>query len=212
MPHCFLATLLTWSPRRWIAATVGALVAMLLLGLPTAVIPNPVFGREIAPTDWALEVLVITSVLSGLLLATYVRNEGGPWRTDRTDRTARGAAVGGLLSFFAIGCPVCNKLVLIALGSTGAVQFFAPVQPYLAVAGVAFLAVAFSVRLRREAVCALPTPPPAKAGDGEAQASSAVQGVQRADLVGAGVRPQSHRAAGAESEDRRPGSAGGSGH
>lgn len=168
--NCFLATLLTWRPRRWAAAAIVALGTFLVLGLPTAVIPNPVFGREIPPTDWAFEVLVITSVLSGLLFATYVRNDtvrsdtgrNGTTAQPRNERAARGGAVGAFLAYLAIGCPVCNKLVLIALGSTGAVQFFAPVQPYLGAIGIAVLAVALIVRLRGELVCSLPGRPRAE--------------------------------------------------
>jgi hypothetical protein len=160
---CFLTTFLTWSARRWAAAVAAGLATFLALGATTAVIPNPVFGRSIPPTDWAMGILVLTSVLSGLLVATYIRNTGpAPLRGQVIDplpgeRTARGGVIGGALAYFAIGCPVCNKLVLIALGSTGAVQFFAPVQPYLAVLGVVVLAWALLVRLRGELVCALGT-------------------------------------------------------
>ena len=162
---CFLSTFLTWSPRRWAAAVLAGLATFLVLGAVTAVIPNPVFGRSIPPTDWATEVLIITSVLSGLLFATYVRNDGpAPMRPAVVDplpdqRPAKRGAVGAALAYFAIGCPVCNKLVLVALGSTGAVQFFAPVQPYLAVAGIIVLAWALIVRLRGEMTCALGTAP-----------------------------------------------------
>ena len=61
--NCLLATLLTWSVRRWVVAVAVGLGTFLVLGLPTAVVANPVFGRSIAPTSWALEVLVATSVL-----------------------------------------------------------------------------------------------------------------------------------------------------
>ena len=155
---CFLSAFLTWSVRRWaVAAAVGA-ATFLVLGAVTAVVPTPVFGRSIPPTDWAMEVLIITSVLTGLLTATYVRNDELPQLPD--DRSAKRGAVGGLLAYLAIGCPVCNKLVLIALGSTGAVQFFAPVQPYLAVLGIVVLAWALVVRLRGEMTCALGLRPP----------------------------------------------------
>jgi hypothetical protein len=162
---CLLTTFLTWSVRRWLAAAGFAGATFLLLGTVTAVIPTPVFGRSIPPTDWALEVLIITSVLSGLLAATYVRNVGpapiAPVVTAPLpdERTAARSVVGAALAFFAIGCPVCNKLVLVALGATGAVQYFAPVQPYLAVAGNAVLAWALLARLRGEMTCALATAP-----------------------------------------------------
>jgi len=163
---CFLSSLLTWSIRRWIVAVIAGAGTFLALGLSTAVIPNPVFGRSIPPTDWAMGVLVLTSVLTALLVATYVRNDG-PALIPAADtvplpeeRSARRGAVGAVLSYLAIGCPVCNKLVLVALGSTGAVQFFAPIQPYLALAGVGVLGWALVVRLRGEMTCALPSAPP----------------------------------------------------
>lgn len=94
-----------------------------------------------------MEVLAATAVLTGLLTATYVRTGG-------EERLNRPATAGALLSYFAIGCPVCNKLVLVVLGASGAIQFFAPLQPYLAVAGLGLLAWALMVRLRGEMTCA----------------------------------------------------------
>lgn len=151
MPTCPLTAFASWTTRRWLVAAGTALVTFLLLGLSTAVIPNPVFGRSVAPTDWAMEVLVATSVLTGLLTATYVA-------TGRTEGLDKKGTVGALLSYFAIGCPVCNKLVLIALGTTGAMQFFAPIQPYLAVAGLGVLTWALLVRLRGEMTCSISLP------------------------------------------------------
>ena len=76
-------------------------------------------------------VLLVTSILAGLLMATYVRITGPSGSRWRQRSSGSRGMIGGALSFFAIGCPVCNKLVLLALGATGAVKFFAPVQPYL---------------------------------------------------------------------------------
>jgi hypothetical protein len=143
-----LTAFTSWTARRWLAAAGVALLTFVALGLSTALIPNPVFGRSIPPTDWSMEVLIITSILTGLLTATYVSTGAASQGLDRK------GTVGALLAYFAIGCPVCNKLVLIALGTTGAVQFFAPVQPYLAIAGVVVLAWALWVRLRGEMTCA----------------------------------------------------------
>ena len=73
-----------------------------------------------------------------------------------------------MLAFFAVGCPVCNKLVLIALGYTGALQWFAPVQPFLAVGGIALLGWALRARLRGQLACPVMPPPSAPAGPGVA--------------------------------------------
>ena len=55
-----------------------------------------------------------------------------------------------------MGCPVCNKIALIAFGYTGAIQYFAPIQPYLAVARIALLAFSLWFRLKNEYSFALP--------------------------------------------------------
>ena len=161
---CFLAAFLTWSVRRWAAALAVAGLTYLFFGLSTAVLANPVFGRSVPPTTWAPGVLLATAVLSGLLAATYVRNSGpAPIRLVATGaeldppagtRTARAGAAGSLLAYLAIGCPVCNKIALLALGTTGALNIYAPIQPYLGAIGVALLAVALIVRLRGEVSCA----------------------------------------------------------
>ena len=56
--------------------------------------------------------------------------------------------IGGLLTFLAVGCPTCNKLVLVALGTSGALSWFAPIQPVLGLAAVALLVVTLRRRLR----------------------------------------------------------------
>jgi VanZ family protein len=137
-----------WTLRRWVTAGVSAVVFVLVIAIPTALIPNPVFGRMIPPTWWAWPALVVSSVLAGLLVATYVNPEQPERRRER-----RGGWVGAFLTYFAVGCPVCNKLVLLALGSAGAVSWFAPVQPYLQLLAVVVLGWALRERLKGERVC-----------------------------------------------------------
>jgi hypothetical protein len=151
MPNCF-TSLLTWSIKRWIVAVGVGLLTYLFISIPTAVIKNPVFGREIAVTNWSVPVIVISSILAGLLSATYVKNG----ISDQNPRQLKLGSAGALLSYFAVGCPVCNKLALIAFGYTGAIQYFAPIQPYLAIAGIALLALSLRVRLNNEYSCSLP--------------------------------------------------------
>lgn len=140
-------TLLAWPGRRWLSALLGALGTVAVVALSTAMIPNPVFGRSVPTTWWAWPVLLVTGILAGLLGATYVRGATTPEPASRT------GFVGGILSYLAVGCPVCNKLALLALGYTGALQWFAPVQPVLAAAGVALLGFALRRRLQGEQAC-----------------------------------------------------------
>jgi hypothetical protein len=145
----YLIILRAWSIRRWITVAVSAIITGLVISIPTAVLENSVFGREIAVTSWSVPVIVITSILSGLLFATYVKND-----SDNTEDTSlKIGTAGAFFSFLAVGCPVCNKIALVALGYSGAMNYFAPVQPFLAFAGVAILAYALIMRLNGEVKC-----------------------------------------------------------
>jgi hypothetical protein len=104
-------------------------------------------------TWWSYPVLVITALLGGLLAATYVREPGASVDAVDDERPARRGGIAGLLSFFAVGCPVCNKLVVIALGTVGARQWFEPVQPLLAAVSIVLMAIALRTRLRYADAC-----------------------------------------------------------
>jgi hypothetical protein len=145
----YLIILRAWSIRRWITVAVSAIITGLVISIPTAVLENSVFGREIAVTSWSVPVIVITSILSGLLFATYVKNDSA----NTEDTSLKIATAGAFFSFLAVGCPVCNKIALVALGYSGAMNYFAPVQPFLAFAGVAILTYALIMRLNGEVKC-----------------------------------------------------------
>jgi hypothetical protein len=137
MPNCF-TSLLTWSAKRWFVATGAGLFTYLFISSTTAVIENPIFNREIATTNWSVPVIVISSILTGLLSATYVKNG----ISDQNPKQLKIGSAGALLAYFAVGCPVCNKIALIALGYTGAIQYFAPIQ--------------LRMRMNNEYSCSLP--------------------------------------------------------
>jgi hypothetical protein len=145
----YLIILRAWSIRRWITVAVSAIITGLVISIPTAVLENSVFGREIAVTSWSVPVIVITSILSGLLFATYIKNDSA----NTEDTSLKIGTAGAFFSFLAVGCPVCNKIALVALGYSGAMNYFAPVQPFLAFAGVAILAYALIMRLNGEVKC-----------------------------------------------------------
>lgn len=143
----------SWTRRPWIAAAVGAVLSALVLGVPTGIITTPFFVRMTPVLWWDYPVWIISAVLAGLLIGSYTRNDPESSHASRAGWSGTG---GGLLSWFAIGCPVCNKLVVLAVGATGAMQWFAPLQPVLAVAGMVLLAVAAWARLRPRATCPVP--------------------------------------------------------
>ncbi len=167
-PVSSLATLRTWTARQWWSAALAGAGVALAVGLPTDVVPNPVFGRPVPVTWWSYPVLALTAAMGGVLIATYVRPTSD-LETDTEDgrspagasieleaeaeRQAKTGGVAGMLSFFAVGCPVCNKIVLVALGTAGARQWFEPFQPVLAVASLLLLGYALMARLTSARAC-----------------------------------------------------------
>ena len=156
-PRIWRNALSQWSPRRWYAAVLSGLGVGFLIALPTAVIPNPIFGREIETTWWSYPTVVASAILGGLLIATYIREsaDSDAIEVESTDPSLRIGTLGGFITFFAVGCPVCNKLVLLALGSTGAISWFAPIQPFLALVSILFMLWALNVRLINQDSCSL---------------------------------------------------------
>jgi hypothetical protein len=119
---------------------LGAAVATtLLIGIPTVLIPNPWFARmeSVRPQDYVF--LAITVVLTAILAASYALPAACPLQEGKL-------AAGGVLSFIAVGCPVCNKVVVLALGASGAMSYFAPIQPLIALVSIALLGYAIWLR------------------------------------------------------------------
>ena len=129
--------------RYWLLVLPTAVAAGVVMGIPTAMIPNPLFERMIPADPFNYLFWVLTSVLFGLIGATYLTP--GLAAIDVQNK----AAGGGLLSVFAVGCPICNKLVVFALGVSGALTYFAPLQPLIGLASVALLIYALRLRFQQ---------------------------------------------------------------
>lgn len=138
-----------WTARQWTVSLAGAVAVLFVVGIPTALIDTPLFSRSIAAPVWAAPAWVASAALSGLLMGSYVDQKPAP--------IDRRGGIGALLGFLAVGCPVCNKLVLLALGTNGAVSIFQPLQPLLAVASLLLLGWALRSRLRSTGVCPVPS-------------------------------------------------------
>jgi hypothetical protein len=116
----------------WRTAGYAGLV-LIALGIPTVLIPNPIFSRMIEPTWWSYPMWVATAVLAGIVLAAR-RLPGAACPVDGR------AAAGGGLAFLAVACPTCNLFVMTTLGMSGALSIFAPMQPFIGAAGIVLLA------------------------------------------------------------------------
>lgn len=142
-------------PRFLAWALLWGMASFLAFGVVAAIIPNPVFGREIAPEPFSIWIWVASAPLMGLIGATYTApSVPGPVSelplrsAERPEEGSVLGLVGGLGAFLAIGCPVCNKIVLLALGTSGALAIWAPLQPLIGAASVALLVAGLAWRLR----------------------------------------------------------------
>ena len=171
-----LQALRLWTLRQVLLAALMSIGVAVLIGIATVLIPNPIFARDIPPVWWNYPVWLVTSGMSGMLMVTYLRTDAGSGvvpsaaspsesavESDSTrmveveeQRTGRFGLAGGLLAWFAVGCPVCNKLALLALGYTGAITWFAPIQPFLALGALVLTSSALMWRLRGQVACPMP--------------------------------------------------------
>ncbi len=169
---CPAAAILATIDRRFaLHAALWTAASLLAFGLVAAIIPNPVFGRQVPPEPFAIAVWLVSAPLMGLLGATYSA-PAAPTGTAAEpvalvlepaaavagrDGTVLGTAA-GIGAFLAIGCPICNKVALVLLGTSGAMTVFAPLQPVIGATSLVLLAgtLAWRFRLRvRGGTCRL---------------------------------------------------------
>ncbi|MGN6664390.1 MAG: hypothetical protein ACTHK6_09350 [Solirubrobacterales bacterium] len=139
-----------------VSATFAAcFLTMALIGVTTDVISNPWFERKVPVETFDWIVLVAISLLTGALAGTYFLGQSSLVGT-------RIGAGSGVLGWFAVSCPLCNKVVLVLLGTSGATSVFEPLQPVLGGLAVALALVALAVRIRMllRGTCPVPAPPP----------------------------------------------------
>ena len=126
----------------WSLAIVGAVATLLLVGLIASLFENPLFDRKLAARPQDYVIWVSTALLGGLILGTFAV---APALTNQGK-----AASGGVLSAIAVGCPICNKVAVTLLGTSGALNFFGPTQIFIGIASLLLLA--WTLLLRAQAV------------------------------------------------------------
>lgn len=110
------------------------------MAVPTAILPTPFFTRMTPVRAQDLVFLALSMLLLAGIGATY----GVPHASATCHKRTLG---GGILGAFAIGCPVCNKIVVALLGVSGALTYWAPLQPIVGLGAIVVLGWALHVRL-----------------------------------------------------------------
>jgi len=101
--------------KTWGITSLTAAIGLFVIGLPTAIYENPFFVRMTPVRAQDYVIWIMSTSGDGKVVS------------------------GGVLSVLAVGCPTCNKLVVLLLGTTGALTFFAPLQLYIGIGSVLLL-------------------------------------------------------------------------
>ena len=139
-------------PATWLRAVPIAAVAAVLIAVPSDLIDTPLFGRPVEVRAIDYVILSITAGLIGLIFAIRVPE------SDASETQGTRTVWGGFVSFLAVGCPVCNQLVVGLVGTSGALSWWAPVQPLVGLAAVGILLWTLRYRLQTYQVEACPVP------------------------------------------------------
>jgi hypothetical protein len=112
-----------------------------------------------SPQDYVIWIVSALPLGPGLSLMTLYPMPSPKAALGKRSLAGSGRAFGGaLLSFFSVGCPVCNKVVVLLLGLGGAMTIFIPLRPFLGLASIVLLSVTLFLRVRMVRYgCRLPT-------------------------------------------------------
>lgn len=145
------------SAGTYLRAIPIAAIAALMIGIPSDLIRNPIFGRPVPIRTIDYVIWAITSLLIGIVFA--IRPEKMTAVHAAADEQQQSRAIwGGFVSFLAVGCPVCNQLVVAAVGASGALSWWAPVQPFVGLAAIGLLLWALKKRLDTYELTSCPLP------------------------------------------------------
>jgi len=114
-----------------------------VFGIVTSLLPSPFFTR-MTPIS-TLDYVFLTS--SSLLLGAYVGVHYCKKNTVKQCNVA--ATTGGVGSFLAFACPICNKLLVLLFGAAMLMTYFEPYRPLLGFVSNGLLVGALWWRIKR---------------------------------------------------------------
>ena len=142
----------------WPRAVLFAAAAAVVVAVPSDIIDTPIFGRPVAVRWIDYVILAVTSALIGLIFAIRPEPGDSAELVAATERQGTRTIWGGFVSFLAVGCPVCNQAVVALVGVSGALSWWAPVQPFVGLLAVSLLVYTLRKRLNTYRLAACPVP------------------------------------------------------
>lgn len=148
VPHVRTPRTMTTVSARDVARGLAVAAAMFVaLGSVSALWANPLFMRMTPTGGFEIALLLLQSALAGV----YV---GIP----RVSCGKRTAGAGAIIGFLGIACPVCNKVLVLLIGSALLLEYFEPARLYVALTGAVPLAAAVWIKLPRSECAKVATP------------------------------------------------------
>ncbi len=144
----------------WPRVALFSLAAAVVIAVPSDLIDTPFFGRPVDATRIDYAILAITSFLIGLILAIRPDPDAAEAFSQSKDGDDRRTIWSGFVAFLAVGCPVCNQVVVVLLGTSGALAWWAPVQPLVGLLAVSLLVYTLRRRLKTFRLTSCPVPSP----------------------------------------------------
>ena len=112
-------------------------------GMVTSLLPNSFFTRMTSTTVWDYVFLIGSSLLLGAYVGVHY------YKKNKTKKCDTVATTGGIGSFLAFACPVCNKLLVFVFGATALMTYFEPYRSLLGLGSMGLLAGAVWWRIKR---------------------------------------------------------------
>jgi len=113
-----------------------------MFGIVTVLIPNSFFVRMTPITSLDYIFLLSSSLPLGAYTGVHY------YKKNNVQKCNVAVATGGIGSFLAFACPVCNKLLVFLFGATALMTYFEPYRPVLGVVSNGLLVGALWWRLR----------------------------------------------------------------
>lgn len=126
--------------RGWLVSIAAAGGTLLVIGTVAAIFDNPYFTRMTAVREQDYVIWAATALLVGLIAGTFAAAD--------VPGHAGKLMAGGVFADLGVGCPVCNKVVVLLIGTSGALTFFDPLQLWIGLGSLGLLGWTLLLRAR----------------------------------------------------------------
>ncbi len=128
--------------KYWLLGISSAIGFALLLGIPTALIKTPFFTRMIPSTPLDYVFFILSSLLMGAYVGVHY------YKKNTATKCTALTTTGGVGSFLAFACPICNKLLVLLFGTTILMTYLEPYRPLIGVVSTGLLGAALYWRIK----------------------------------------------------------------